>query len=496
MLTLPKATAHEIVRVSTCEQRVDALLDCEWLLTNQRGSYAASSVLGCNTSGYHGLLIGALDPPVRRVMALSNCLEKVICGTETFELSTFQFGSKLAPAGYTHLREFWRDAGAHFAFDLGVVQLEKAIYLVQDSDTVLVEYTFTDVHRPVELVLRPFVGLRDFHHMQQSAASLVADVELHGVVVRHDSPEGCGLLIDCPSMRYQADPQWWFDFTYRVNTQRGQHDSEDLWTPGFFKTTIEQEGSVVFQAHLSDHRSFDWPAGLDIETVKKDLSRRQAELIRQADVEDKTEATLVLAADQFVVNRGDDETPQSTIVAGYPWFADWGRDACIALPGLLLATGRHEEARSVLTTFAGAVDRGMIPNRFDDRSATAHFNSVDASLWFIHGAFQYLDATADKQAFAEDLLPAIREIVAAYQNGTRFNIHADVDGLILAGDEETQLTWMDARCDGVTFTPPLGQDRRGQRSMAQRPLLSARILSVRRPHGRCSALCDHGPAGR
>ncbi len=457
MLTLPKATTDEIVRLSTSEQRVDALLDCEWLLTNQRGSYAASSVSGCNTSSYHGLLIGALDPPVRRMMALSNCLEKVICGNETFDLSTFQFGPKLAPAGYTHLREFRRDAGVHLVFDLGVVQVDKSVYLVRDSDTVLVEYVFTDVGRPVELVLRPFVGLRDFHYMVKSDTTLTAEVDLNGVLVRRDGPNRCGLLIDCPSMRYEADPQWWFNFTYRVNTQRGQHDREDLWTPGFFKTTIEHDRSVVFQAHLSEHNPFDWPAGIDVETVKNDLSRYQDDLVRQADAKDRIEAILVLAADQFVVNRGDDDRRENTIVAGYPWFTDWGRDAFIALPGLLLATGRHDEARSVLTGFAGTVDQGMIPNCFDDCHATAHFNSVDASLWFIHSAFQYLNTTADKQAFSEDLLPAIRAIVTAYQDGTRFNIHADADGLILAGDENTQLTWMDARCDEITFTPRWGK---------------------------------------
>jgi len=457
VLTLRKAPADEIVRLSMRKKRVDALLDCEWLLTNERGSYAASSVLGCNTSSYHGLLIGSLNPPVNRVMALSNCLETVVCGHETFELSTFEFGPKFAPAGYTHLREFWRDSGVHFGFDLGSIQIEKAVYLVRDSDTVLVEYAFSGIQRPIDFILRPFVGLRDFHHLQQSEASLTAGLIDTGVLVRHEVPDSYGLLMNCPEMHYEADPQWWFNFSYRVNTQRGQHDREDLWTPGFFKGSIEQDGRIVFLAHLAEHSHPDWPVEIDIDTVKSDLARHQAELIRQSGAHDETEATLVLAADQFVVTRRDREIEKSTIVAGYPWFADWGRDAFIALPGLLLATGRHEEARSVLSTFAAVVDEGMIPNRFDDRSATAHFNSVDASLWFVHGAFQYLEATGDKRTFCEELLPAIRAIIDAYQNGTRFGIHADTDGLILAGDEETQLTWMDAKCDGVTFTPRWGK---------------------------------------
>ncbi|MBN2131816.1 MAG: hypothetical protein JW741_20110, partial [Sedimentisphaerales bacterium] len=140
-----------------------------------------------------------------------------------------------------------------------------------------------------------------------------------------------------------------------------------------------------------------------------------------------------------------------------PWFADWGRDAFISLPGLLLATGRYEDARSVLSTFAGVADEGMIPNRFDDRSATAYFNSVDASLWFIHAALQYLEATEDIVTFREELLPAIRCIIDSYEKGTRFNIHCDRDGLIVAGDSSTQLTWMDAKYGGLAFTPRWGK---------------------------------------
>jgi predicted glycogen debranching enzyme len=164
-----------------------------------------------------------------------------------------------------------------------------------------------------------------------------------------------------------------------------------------------------------------------------------------------------LAADQFIVTRSCNEGKAQTILAGYPWFADWGRDTFIALPGLLLSTGRYEQAQSVLSTFAQAADQGMIPNRFDDRSDMTHFNSVDASLWFINAAFQYLEASSDLSTFEQQLLPVIHGIIDAYRTGTRFGIHADQDGLISAGSSETQLTWMDAKCDGVAFTPRHGK---------------------------------------
>ena len=457
MLTLPNAGEKDIVSLSTQGRDIEDLLSREWLLTNERGSYAASTVVGCNTSSYHGLLVGSLNPPASRVMALANCLEMVVRGSQVFPLSTFEFGGRFAPAGFSCLREFRRGTGAHFRYELEDVELHKDVYLAADSDTVVIEYVFNALAEPVDLVVRPFVGLRDFHTLQRSYAPLVSEDHEAGVLVRHDVPGSCELLLSGPDMRFEKDPQWWFNFTYRASQSRGQAGTEDLWSPGFYKARMERPGRLVFQAHLSDSvRCRDVPA-LDVDAVKRDLSRRRDELLALAKVEDKTAETLCLAADQFVVKRSGAGTVRSTILAGFPWFADWGRDAFISLPGLLLATGRYDDARSVLSTFAGVADEGMIPNRFDDRSATAYFNSVDASLWFIHAALQYLDVTQDLVTFREELLPAIRCIIDSYEKGTRFNIHRDSDGLIVAGDRSTQLTWMDAKYGGTAFTPRWGK---------------------------------------
>lgn len=457
MPTLQRANEDAVVRISTEGQDVEALLGKEWLLTNERGSYAASTIIGCNTSGYHGLLVGSLNPPVHRVMALANCLEMVIAGARVFRLSTFEFSDRLAPSGYTALREFRRSTGAHFLYRVGPLWLEKSVYLARDNDTVFVEYAFDEVTEPAEFVVRPFVGLRDFHMLQRSYAALVADRVDAGVLVRHDVPGSCELLFDCPTMRFESDPQWWFNFTYRVNGARQQDASEDLWTPGFFKGRIEETGRIVFWARLGQRHRSRAVSPDQLDTVKSDLQAHRDELLEKANAQGSIDRCLSLAAAQFVVRRAGANAEQSTILAGFPWFADWGRDAFIALPGLLLATGRHEEAKSVLCTFAGVIDDGMIPNRFDERSGTAYFNSVDASLWFIHAAFQYLSATADEGTLMRELLAAIRWIIDSYQNGTRFGIRADVDGLVMAGDRETQLTWMDAKCDGMAFTPRWGK---------------------------------------
>lgn len=457
MPTLPGQHADPVVRVSTHERDVDDLLAREWLLTNGRGGFASSTLLGCNTSSYHGLLIGSLDPPVSRIMALSNCLEMLICGRKVFQLGTFEFADRFAPAGYHHLRAFSRDTGTHFLYDLGSIQVEKSVYLARDADTVVLEYEFRGIDTPVDLVVRPFVGLRDFHTQQKSYARLVYERVGSGLLVRHDVPGSCELLMDGPNMRFEPDPQWWFNFTYRLNRERGLPDTEDLWTPGFFKAHAEGDGRIVLWAHLEQRCPRDAAMAVDADAVKHDLARHQEQVIRRAKAKAKDAVALSLAADQFVVKRRYRGVEGSTTVAGYPWFADWGRDAFVALPGLLLATGRCDEAGSVLSTFASAADAGMIPNRFDDRGGPVHFNSVDASLWFIHAAFQYLGATGDMKRFGDELLPVLASIVDSYQHGTRFGIHADADGLIMAGDSDTQLTWMDARYEGSSFTPRWGK---------------------------------------
>jgi predicted glycogen debranching enzyme len=447
----------EIARVVTKGCEVEDLLPREWLLTNWRGSFASSTVAGCNTSGYHGLLVGSPDPLVNRVMALSNCLETVLWNGQVVEIATCEFKDRFAPEGYRRLHEFSRDIGARFSFRLPPVDLSKAVYLAADSDTVLVEYTFEEVREPFDLVLRPLVALRDFHLLQKSDAPLSPTPLRDGVIVQHDLLAGCSLRMGCSDLRFQSDPQWWFDFVYRANRERGLHHVEDLWSPGVFKGRVETSGCTRFWARLGDPTELECMPPVDAAAIKRDLLDRQDELLRLAGAMDQAGKVLCLAADQFVAKRAGIEGERTTIVAGFPWFADWGRDTFLSLPGLLLATGRCDEAASVLCTFAAAVDGGMIPNRFDDRSGEAHFNSVDASLWFVHAAFEYLDATGDAATVTDKLLPAIRWIIDSYQAGTRFGIHADSDGLIMAGDAGTQLTWMDAMCDGIAFTPRYGK---------------------------------------
>ncbi len=457
MLTKQNISVFEIASLSTQGMSIEQLLDNEYFLTNTRGGYSASTVIGCNTRRYHGLLIGTMNPPANRIMGLSNLMELVIVGGNVVNLSTFEFPEIFIPCGHHHIKQFTRDIGAHFEYEFSGVELTKSVYLKRDEDTVFVQYDFKTVPGRFDFIVRPFLGLRDFHCMQKSHASLKAEVTRQSLKISHDTPDSCEMLLSCSEMKYEKDPQWWFNFVYREDRRRGQDHCEDLWAPGFYKCTIRKPGSIIFKATIGtncDDRHF---SKLKIKNTISELEKVQRSLLKQASSEDTTISKLALAADQFICRRTINDKTRSTLLAGYPWFFDWGRDAFISLPGLLLETGRYEDACSVLTTFAAAVDNGMIPNRFDDRSNTAHFNSIDASLWFINAAFEYLNVTDDEKTFKEQLLGVICEIVEKYQAGTHFDIHADIDGLILGGNEQTQLTWMDAKFGGKAFTPRHGK---------------------------------------
>jgi predicted glycogen debranching enzyme len=459
MLTLEKTNDNRSMSVDMTGMPIEQLLEKEWLLTNTRGGFSSSTVVGCNTRRYHGLLTGTLTLPANRIMALSSCFETIYWGPAEFHLGTVEFPDKISPDGYIRLKRFSRDIGAHFHYRFGDLKLTKSVYLLRDEDTVGVVYSFDEVPKPIDFTVRPIVGLRDFHSLQKADAHIKTQSVEDGLLISHDVPGSCRLLINCREAVFGEDPQWWYKLCYRADRERGQDFTEDLFTPGFFKCHIDSPTKLVLWANLSGPAmpatadEFVWP---DIEQVIQQLAAHRNEVIAPAK-HDKTLEALYLAADQFIARRVIDNSQRTTILAGFPWFADWGRDAFISLPGLLLAARRFDEAKSVLVTFARASSNGMIPSRFDDYSSVAHFNSVDSSLWFINAAFAYMKASGDRRTFREELLPVVISIINSYQYGAQFGIHADSDGLITAGDASTQLTWMDAKYEGVAFTPRYGK---------------------------------------
>ncbi len=437
-----------------CSIDAKQAIDKEWLLTNNCGGYSASTISGCPTRRYHGLLVGALNPPVDRNVALSEMMAMMVVDSNVYHLSNFEFRGRFAPSDFEAIKGFSKDIGICYDYQIGQTKLSRSLYLDHSSNTIAIVYDIKKVAKAFDLLLRPVVGLRDFHSLQHSYANLTACEYKNQLTIQHKVGDSCRLNLYSQDAKFQPDPQWWFDFVYRCDKQRGQDYKEDLWTPGFFRYHISSPTKFVIFASLTQAGDQIDLSELNLDTIVKNLKSHRKNLL----FEDRNSVSskLSVAADQFVSKRSG-KKDSYTILAGFPWFADWGRDSFISLGGLLLETGRFDQARSVLKTFAGAVDQGMIPNRFDDRSDVAHFNSVDASLWFVNAAFEYLNAAGDDKSFREDILPAVKQIIDAYQHGTRFGICADSDMLITAGDENTQLTWMDAKFDSTAFTPRYGK---------------------------------------
>ena len=259
----------------------------------------------------------------------------------------------------------------------------------------------------------------------------------------HDSPE---LFIAVPKSTFEASSSWYHNFEYSVEQYRGLDFQEDLFTHGTFVVELkngDKLGIII---------STENPTGKDAFKLFRQEQSRRTKLIKDFSWNDDIKR-LTLAADQFIVNRGHD---LKTIIAGYHWFSDWGRDTMISLPGLCLTTGRFEDAKKILKAFAESVSEGMLPNRFPDQGETPEYNTVDATLWFFHAIYKYYQSTSDG-AFIKTLLPVLNNIIDWHYKGTRYNIHIDDDGLLYAGQAGVQLTWMDAKVGDWVVTPRKGK---------------------------------------
>lgn len=426
-------------------------LNQEWLLTNGTGSFAMSTVVGCNTRRYHGLLVASTNPPVGRVMALSRLAESVAIDDQAtpVELSANFFQSLMIPRGDRYLRRFELYHTAKFHYDADGVRITKEVLLVWGKPIVGVRYTVdTGKHSRVQLRLQPFVALRDFHALPRRDGREY-DL-LHSDRRVSVAQRDLRLVMQTDQGRFESRPDWWYEHTYPIESERGMEDREDLFTPGTFCLDVVKSGEVTL-----------W-AGLGQQLDALNFERERERVLQHNGVPEmptQTQDRLARAAAQFVARRNRaGDAPGATIMAGFPWFADWGRDTMIALPGILLTTGRLKEAGQVLSVFASHVSEGMVPNYFDDYSSEPSYNTVDASLWFIHAVHLYMKKSRDNDLYESLLLPACREIIEGYRDGTRFGIRMDpLDGLITAGDRQTQLTWMDAKVGEIAFTPRHGK---------------------------------------
>jgi predicted glycogen debranching enzyme len=426
----------------------DRCSDLEWLETNGLGGWASSTVAGAHSRRYHGLLVAALEPPVRRVVLVSKLDEVLHVDGSGHPLASNRFPGVVHPDGHTRLAAFHRDLFPVLEWQVAGVELRKTVAGVDGENTTVVLYEVLSAPRRVTLVLQPFLTLRDIHRLGPDAA-ISERVRFDDHTLRwrpvEDGPE---VFIRAPGADLESDPSWYHRFEYEIERRRGFDYSEDLWTPG--RISVELGEGDRLGVILST-RSPDGRDGAAL--VAAEAARRQALLDRMPGANDLVR-TLALAADQLIVRRGSN---LRTIVAGYHWFTDWGRDTMIALPGLCLATGRYDDARRILRAFAASVDRGMLPNRFSDSGEEPEYNTVDATLWLFVAAHGYFQATDDLELIREELLPVLRDIIRWHDRGTRYGIRVDDDGLLLSGEPGVQLTWMDAKIGDWVVTPRHGK---------------------------------------
>jgi len=440
------------------------LYSTEWLLTSGNGGFAMGTALGVNRRKYHALLVASARPPVERLALLNSLdIELVVGGSTAAARSTWLAAHNWARGGIeranlAHLVRFEKEPDAvRWVYRAGDIEVIKELRLGWRCNRAAVRITVRPGSVAVRLRVWPMVSIRDFHattpglalsrfHVDRAERSMSVTADGRTLELASDR----GHTLDEAGIRRGV--------VYDLETERHQDDHEDLLCPGAFVADAAPGGtdlSLTIAAALAPDRAetdvFDRSErGAHLEAVVGRAAEQRPEL--------RDLAPMIHAADDFLVQRHVDGDALTTVIAGYPWFADWGRDTMISLVGLMLVCGRFEDALGCLRTFAAHVSRGMIPNRFDDYGGEPEYNTVDAPLWFLHASCEYLRVTGDRESFQSLLLPACTDIIEHYTAGTRYNIQTDpADGLVYSGDETSQLTWMDARRNGVVFTPRHGK---------------------------------------
>jgi predicted glycogen debranching enzyme len=434
----------------------------EWLVTNGIGGFASGTAAGSFTRRYHGLLIAALQPPVGRTQLVATLDETLRYGGADYSLITHHWASgAIDPSGFRYIESFRLEGTTPvWTYALADALIEKRIWMRQGENTTFVQYTFVRGSNSLEMDLKVLVNYRDFHS-STSAGEWRMKIEPVQDGVKISAFDGATPFY-LRSSGAQCEPrhEWYHDCFQPREKERGLDDHEDHLFAALFHAKLEAGASVTIVTTTEAN------ASLDGGRVRTERAGHEAKLLRSwwaKDTESRDLAPewlsqLVLAADQFIVKRSLPDLPDGgSIIAGYHWFGDWGRDAMIALPGLTLVTGRPEVARQILFAFARFVDGGMLPNNFSDSGGKPEYNSVDAALWFFEAVRQYFAASQDTDTL-EKLFPVVAGMIDAHVKGTSYNIHVDAaDGLLYAGGPGAQLTWMDAKVGDWVVTPRTGK---------------------------------------
>ena len=439
----------------------------EWLITNGIGGYASGTIPGVLTRHYHGLLVAALEPPVARTLLLTKLDETVDYNGQAYQLFSNRWaGGTIESQGCLNLESFWLDGTSpvwNFAFADGLLQ--KRIWMQQGENTTYIRYSYLRGSQPLSLSLKALVNYRSYHGGTHSNPNdranieQIADNNLKIQVFPNVTSFYLGATVNqSNNFSWSIQNTWNQNFALAVEQYRGLDNVEDHLHGATGKVTLQPGDIIDIVASTENQPQFASQVSL------QQKSDRDSELLNNWYTSNSLSPEsnswidqLVLAADQFVVARPLTDNPEGkTVIAGYPWFTDWGRDTMISLPGLTIATGRYDIAQTILRTFAQYVDQGMLPNVFPDAGATPEYNTVDATMWYFEAIRSYYAAT-ENQTFLAELFPLLTDIIDWHIRGTRYNIKVDSDGLLYAGESGVQLTWMDAKVGDWVVTPRIGK---------------------------------------
>ena len=422
--------------------KLDVASRREWLETNGLGGFASETITGLHTRRYHGLLCAAIKPPSERFLLLSKLEETLVVDGVRYELGVNTYPGAIHPEGYRLQNSFRLEPFPVYTWRVEEIEFSKSIFLVHESNTVVVEYFLRAqgdaARRDIKLEVRPLLAYRGYHELAHRNDAFrtgyeTADGQVTVSPYDHLPP----LYFAHDAVQVESSGNWYFNFEYEEERLRGLDYQEDLFQP------------FVLHFDLNTHPQAAVIGSLDRRPIESVPELRQAEMARRKSLGGQ----LAAAADQFIVRRGE----RHSIIAGYPWFADWGRDTMISLPGLTLCTARSFIAREILEEFSLWIRDGMLPNWFPNGNEQPEYNTVDAALWYFEAVRAYIEVSGDFDWLFGSIYPGLTQIIDAYVRGTHYGIGLDTDGLIRAGEPGMALTWMDARPNGIPSTPRIGK---------------------------------------
>src|SRR5947207_2994440 len=424
--------------------------NAEWLEADGLGGFASGTVSGIRTRRYHALLLTATTPPAGRMVLANGFDAWVETPRGTFAISSQRYGPDVIhPDGASRVESFEYEPWPRWRYKIDDLVIEHELFVPKGESAIFISWrVVAGIADPgIKLKMRLFLSGRDFHSTHHENSSFRFEAELNGERVTFRSYDGVPAVVAYSNGHYSHEPTWYRNFLYSEEQARGLDAEEDLASPGAFEFSLSRKPAVLMLAaegHAITHIESIEALYAQVRTIEE--ARRKYFF-----------SPLERAADAYLVKRGK----RKTLIAGYPWFGDWGRDTFIAIRGLCIATGHLEDARDILLAWAGVVSQGMLPNRFPDSGEQPEFNSIDASLWYSIAVNDYLLAAKKQPSLTDDchtkkLRTAVEAILAGFNERTGFGISADRDGLLSAGEHGQQLTWMDARVDGRAITPRIG----------------------------------------